>query len=152
MREIENLQRVLQVQLPEQYRRFLLQYNGGVPDPALNCLYRIPQEFQSQFAEGFDLVVVHCFYFVKSPIEACALIGLNIDYRGRIPSDTIMIASDPFGDQFLLGVGKENTDRIYYWDHDSEGFDPPEDMYHNVAQISPSFERFIDSLEPNADR
>ena len=70
----------------------------------------------------------------------------NISFKGRIPKDTLAIASDPGDNLILMGVGDDNNGKIYFWvkDHEVEEGDTP--GYDNICLLANSLPEFLDSL------
>ncbi len=143
--ELVELQRALEMtELPAGYRQFLFSTNGGRPTNEFKW-FRV--ENPEDFVEGFNGVMVDCFLSVKdNKHPTCEILETAKTFAGRIPSDTLPIADDPFGNLILLGVGERNFNEVFLWDHEAEGFEPPGDEYHNVGKLADSFEEFIEGL------
>ena len=143
--ELLELQRALEMtELPVGYWQFLLTTNGGRPTNEFKW-YKVKNA--EDFVAGFNGVMVDCFLSVKDKEQpTCEILEIAKTFAGRIPSDTLPIADDPFGNLILLGVGEGNFNEVFLWDHEAEGYEPPEDEYHNVGKLADSFEEFIEGL------
>jgi hypothetical protein len=121
----------LGARLPEAYRQYLLNYNGGMWEP--KC-------FVISKAEGESSV--HSVYGLHSGPEYCQLNSMREIFSDRIPRDVLAIASDAFGNQICLGISGKRRDVVYFWNHEIVG-------EKGLSRIADSFENFIDSLFKN---
>ena len=119
--------------LPKDYRKFLLKYNGGYPCKKI-------------FNFDDNSSVVDCFYgFIKDFLK-----NILIKYRDmgiRYPANTLAIGDDVFGNLILLSVKGVDRGKVYFWDHDCEAEDGVEPDYSNLTLIADSFDEFINSLK-----
>lgn len=123
--------------LPDDYRTFLLRYNGG--RPARRAF---------QFARSLMIHVRPAIHWFLSLHDGAAS---NLEHiarapRGRIPPDTLPIANDPFGSYVLLGLAGEARSKIYFWDHERTAAAPPD--WSTVDLVADRFDRFLRQLEP----
>jgi hypothetical protein len=124
--DVSHFEMSIAARLPDDYRDFLLRYNGGYPRP-------------SKFRGG-DEVLSHFFGLWQKHAD------LNYEllaHRGFIPEGTIPIASDPFGNSILLEVARPNLGRIWFWDHERSG-----EPAKAVSLLANSFTEFVESLVP----
>lgn len=135
---------VIGFHLPNKYREFLLKTNGGQPSRKNNTFFVVDNpDLHPDFRE----VEVDLFFHLHS--EDYPDLELRVEYStflGRVPRETIPIATDPFGNLFLLGVHESVYDVVFFWDHETEGFNKPVDPFHNVGRLANSFESFVDAL------
>jgi cell wall assembly regulator SMI1 len=117
--------------LPEDYRAFLIAYNGGAVSRT---------HFHISEAEGDSTLA--SFYGLHDGPTWARLDAAFADYRGRIPAWLLPIAADEGGNAICLGLTGEDRGRIYFWDHECEGAAP--DIA--VTRIAPSFRVFCDHL------
>src|SRR5438874_2719786 len=99
--DVSHFEMSIAVRLPDDYREFLLRYNGGYPSP--------------NGFRGGDEVLNHFFGLWQKHAD------LNYEllaHRRFIPEGMIPIASDPFGNAILLEVANPNRGRIWFWDHE----------------------------------
>lgn len=124
------------VRLPDDYRRFLLEHNGGEPTP--RCF---------RFA---DRTGPH----TDGAVRAFAGIGSGDSYdwdrlyrtfaaAGRVPPDVVPIAKDSFGNLVCIVVRGAHRGTVYFWDHELET-DPA--SYENMDRVADSFTAFLACL------
>lgn len=116
----------LGVALPVDYRRFLLEHNGGSP---IICCFDVP---------GWGDSLVNEFYGLG--FSDYRSIDRAIERRVDVLSttQTIPIGYDPGGNGIFMGVGPANFGVVYFWDHEEED--------GALIQLAPSFEAFIEGL------
>lgn len=123
------------VRLPEDYRRFLLQYNGGWPEPD-----------SFKFKDSDKGSSVQAFFGIKGQYD---LLDEVRRYRRRLPERLFPIAIDPGGNRVCISVVGDDTGKIYFWDHemsaDAEQGETP-DTVDNIVPIADSFDEFLDGL------
>jgi SMI1 / KNR4 family (SUKH-1) len=134
--QLDEFERDEGVQLPAEYREFLLTSNGGRPHANVD----VPE---------FMEVVVNDFFGLQAG-EEYDLRGERAMYEDRIPPGTIPIAGDPGGNLFLLSVDGDSKGAVYYWDHEEEPQDGGTDWsdFENVYRIAASFDEFLALLRP----
>src|SRR5438105_1828158 len=94
-------------QLPDDYRKFLLENNGGFPWP--NCV---------TFTEAGRKTAsdVFCYFAIRDK-RAWASLEWHFDtFSGRLPKNTVPIARDSCGNLWLLTVGGERAGSVFFWD------------------------------------
>ena len=136
--DIKYFENRFNVNLPIAYRNFLLQFNGGDPEPHL-------------FAENIELgyLVVNELYGIKAQEKYNDLEHKLEIYDGRVSNNFIAIGGDPGGNQFCIGISGDFTGKIFFWDHEEEVDEDdfvdnvlPENMY----LLADDFSIFIDQL------
>lgn len=117
-------------EFPEDYREFLLRYNGGLAEEGV---FDIPGRGQSSV-----------IFFGVDTKESYSDLVLNFnDYKFRLPEKSIPIGFDPGGNLIcLVHIGGEW--KVYFWDHEKDN-DPP--VVANMLLLNESFSKFVDSLE-----
>ncbi|KQO04980.1 SMI1/KNR4 family protein [Paenibacillus sp. Leaf72] len=118
-----------ELKLPDQYKHFLLKFNGGYPQAST---FKISDE------EGES--VVNKFYGIGDMKGSLAKIFEILD--GELPAGFISIANDPGGNEICIGIGEKYFGNIYLWIHD---MDSDEEM-SNMFLLSSSFDDFFDNL------
>jgi hypothetical protein len=121
--------------LPENYRQFLLEHNGGGPHPmdAINFI-------DGGVPNSSD---VHFFYGIHNG-ENWASIEWNIkNYKERIVDEGMPIAGDSGGNQYVLIVEGGKAGQIFFWNHEGETKPP---SYENMSFIASSFKEFTEKL------
>jgi cell wall assembly regulator SMI1 len=121
--------------LPDEYREFLLLYNGGRP---------VPSAFQFAANKGSDTDSLVNWFLSLHDGEVSNLEKVARLMNGRIPSETLPIARDPFGNLILLGLHGDVRGKIYFWDHEREPDDQPD--WSNIDLIADDFDRFMRGL------
>ncbi|MFH1897550.1 MAG: SMI1/KNR4 family protein [Candidatus Desantisbacteria bacterium] len=134
---MENLKRAeetIVATLPEEYKQFLMKYNGG---RAFNI---------KQFGGGLDFEAI-------TDGDDNNFFGTYNSLKGRIPEDTVAIAIDPGGNYVLLGIKGPNRGKVFFWMLDFEDREEWEAPYESkVDFVANSFNEFLDSLsEYNED-
>ncbi len=140
--QINELEMHLDISLPDDYKKFLLEWNGGKPTPDR---FSIPGwSNKSSVVNRFLAVHAGKHSNLQKKIEV---------YEDRLPRELIPIAEDPFGNLICLGLGGNRLGRIYFWDHedelDDEGLSRLD--FSNVYELAESLKQFTDSLRPRAD-
>jgi hypothetical protein len=118
--------------LPDDYKGFLLQHNGGRP-------------LHSELSE-FGIDVQWLFGMVEKPTWASLFNALDV-YEGRIPSWYMPIGNDSGGNLYIMSLYEENKGVIAFWDHEGEAKENGSDYYDNLTHVANSFSEFIDLLQ-----
>lgn len=124
--ELEKFEAHLQVQLPADYRQFLLEYNGGRPEPNLFTFHGQEEGSDCHYllglngSDGFDL---------RPFIET---------HKERLPAGLFAIAYDSLGNLICLSTRKEDLGRIYFWDHQLHG-----KQAQAPTLVAENFEKFL---------
>lgn len=100
--------------LPTTYRAFLLEHNGGTPEPSSYCRKRNkkPSEECRYF---FGLQCGRSYAEIEDALETY----LGED-ETRIPRRLLPIAEDSFGNLICLSLRGEDVGKVYFWDHEEE--------------------------------
>ncbi len=125
----------LHCQLPEQYRSFLLTYNGGRVSPA-----------GFVFAERtgpYTDSLVHALYSLYDG-DLCNLQKALLSRNGRMPDGVIPIGNDPGGNAICLVLTGDRRGQVWFWDHEREPETQPD--WSNMDLIAPSFDAFMRGL------
>jgi hypothetical protein len=116
--------------LPPKYKKFLLESNGGAPEPnvfetgepgisCVNGLFGI-------YTGGYEDVGVRMGVF-----------------DGRLPNGFIPVGDDPSGNLICLGITHRYYEKIYFWDHEEE---PDEPDMSNMHFLADNIYDFLDNL------
>lgn len=108
--DISRVEKQLGVVLPDDYRKFLLQHNGGRPKLKVFPIY-------GDLAD--DQALLEHFYCISDGDEY-DLARNEISLRGRLPKDMLAIGEDPGGNYICISLSNKDFGRIYYWDHEGE--------------------------------
>lgn len=155
---VRRLEEAIHIRIPEDYRKFLLKYNGGGPDETNYCF---PKPVGNQSG-----VTISLFF----PLEGWRItIEEEVkNYKGRVPRNLLPFGSDDSGNLFCLGLEGKSSGKVFFWDHEQEkaafeliGEPVPEDVRQenqekfvsdgneytgNVFFVANSFEEFANNL------
>lgn len=132
--EISDFEKEIKSDLPSDYKIFLMEYNGGQPQP---------DSFKF-FSDRDDASSVDRFLSLGKEKNSNLLKYYNI-YRNRIPPGFIPIAHDAGGSLIIMEL-KVNDNGIYFWDHEVEVDEGESPDVNNIYLISKSFSDFINNL------
>lgn len=139
-RELQEYEASLGVRLPSEYREFLLEFNGGVPD---NDSFLLPGE--SSYADSS----VRSFFGVSAGFDNSLAYYLKIYVKAkRIHGDMLPIAEDYGGNIVVLAVKGPKVGHVLFWNHELEGTKPDSSLIEHLIPIAPSFSEFVDGLVP----
>jgi cell wall assembly regulator SMI1 len=135
--QINDLEKKFNICLPNEYRNFLLKYNGGIPRPSVfNFKDNGGQETNS---------LVHYFYAIYNESNYDNLEQNYILYikEKRIPLNILPIADDPFGNMICISLSGNDCGNVYFWNHEEE---VENESYDNLSLIANNFNEFLDNL------
>jgi SMI1-KNR4 cell-wall len=135
---VEEAERLLEVRIPDEYRRFLLEEsNGGTPEP---CIFW-RDEWPRPGVDGFlgvgldgDADLVHVYE----------------QYRDRMPSWCLPFA-DSGGDWLCLSLREEDRGKVLFWFHEEEADEGEPATDRNLYVIEAGFDAFLNGLRPIDD-
>ncbi len=140
LESIALLEHDLKINLPPDYIKHLLTYNGGRPE----------KDSFDFFEDGKDQSSNISKFFALYESEYNNLKKEVLIYKNRIPKELIPIGGDGCGNNICLGIIGEQYNKVYFWDHDMEWYKltdgGTEPYYNNLYLIANSFEGFINSL------
>ena len=119
------------VTLPEEYKVFLLEYNGGDVDPNVFSISDEHGESALNILYGLDAVS-----------EYDDLSNVFDSLEGELPQELLSIGDDAGGNQICIGVSGKYVNKVYIWMHDIE----EDEHMTNVFFLSGNFNEFLDSL------
>lgn len=130
---IEELEELIGFPLPDEYKKFLIKYNGGTSKVRYSKFYvkelneEIPLDvlYGIGVEETFDLSV--CFE----------------DFDEDLLPNSLIIGDDPGSGLIVLITDDENYG-VYYWDHSF--YFPQSSEKENTYKVADSFEEFINTL------
>lgn len=137
---LENIARFEQknnLKLSDQYKRFLLEYNGGYVEPNVFKISEEQGESALNILYGLD---------ISEDYDELSSVYETMD--GIIPSNFISIGDDAGGNQICLGLDELYCGKIFIWIHNmGQG----EEM-NNMFLLANDFTSFLDNLyEDGAD-
>ena len=126
--------------LPESYRDFLVNHNGGKP---------MPCDFEVSKKEGSNSL--HVVYGIHNGPSYTNLEEVNALYSDRIPSNLIAFADDPFGNAICIGIGSDNLGKVFFWNHELESEYKKEPSKESPTLVAESFSEFLSGLYEYVD-
>jgi len=134
-----NFEMKLKSKLPDDYRSFLLEYNGGKPE---ENIFAIPKTKKQ--------CGVTCFFGIYNSKKATDLVTERARFSDRLPAHILPIASAKDGNLVCLSLASPDFGSLYLWDHELENESPSGE---SLLKILPSFSEFMAALQkfdPNA--
>ena len=130
--ELSDFEKVNDIILPNDYKDFLLKFNGGVPNPNVN--------------ENPSTVVTYILGMHNGDYYASLYKHVDI-FKRRLPFSTFPIATDGFGNLFIMSVHPKGLGHIYFWDHEGEPEYQDGHYIDNCYFVSYSFTEFLNNLK-----
>ncbi|ATB40254.1 hypothetical protein CYFUS_005702 [Cystobacter fuscus] len=138
--DLANVERELGVVLPDDYKSFMLQHNGGTTEPDG---FAIRWREGQKGADDWKTSTLSRLYYVWNERLSNLVRNNKTTFKDRIPSDTITVGADAGGNQILLVVSGLNKGKVLFWVKDYEASDGDTSGYDNVGVLADSFEEFI---------
>ena len=132
--EILKLEDEIGFTLPNDYKEFLINFNGGVPEVKYSTftLNELEENIGLQVLYGLDLE------------ENLDLREWYEEYEDDLLDDCLIIGHG-IGFGFIVLVNSPEVSGVYFWDNSFELDNSSED--ENIYKISDSFRQFIDELK-----
>ena len=128
---VASVERELGVRLPDDYRSFLFQFNGGQPTPDA-----------FRFKGGSDGSLVNIFFGINHPDQQHDLVRVWRDNRRVLSADLLPIGYDAGGSLILLGIGGKRRGRVFFEFRDQAGEDDDPMSEEFIGEIGDSFAAF----------
>jgi hypothetical protein len=135
--KVEEFETLIGRILPDEYKQFLLQHNGGSPQP--------PGFKFVLKDDDWDMAMVAWFLALFDG-EYVNITDYFYTYQDRIPKDMLAIAHDPGGSLILLGLEGNKKGKVFFWLQELEEDDGEPPTYDNVAFVANSFNEFLNSF------
>jgi hypothetical protein len=117
--------------LPEPYRAFLVDCNGGSP---VKCLFGIPD---------WGETVVDCFHGLATGHRTYDLDWVNERSKFHLPDGVLSIATDPGGVDICISLVEKGLGKVFLADTSGR--------YQDLLRVAPDFQAFLDMLvDPDA--
>jgi hypothetical protein len=129
--ELADFEKANKIELPSDYKAFLLESNGGVPAPNKNV--------------SPETIVTYILGMHNGDYYASLYKHISM-FMTRLPHSTFPIATDPFGNLFIMSLHPENYGHIYFWDHEGEPEIQDGHYTDNCYFVAHSFSEFASSL------
>lgn len=128
-------------QLPNDYREFLLEHNGGRPEKSAFTAPDDPLEEDSEWVErelvGFYGLHEHDAPITQATMDAFKLSNAWRDFQKDVPGNTLLpISQDTSGSYICLDLGREHFGQVCLFDHE----------YDVAIPLAKIFETFLETL------
>lgn len=130
-KELNDFEMTNSIRLPYDYKHFLLKTNGGQP---IKNNSKKPE------------TVISYIFGMHNGAYFASLYKQIDTFSRRIPLGTVPIASDPFGNLFLMSFHPENCGQIFFWAHEGEPQNQDGHYVDNVSFVASSFSDFVNEL------
>ncbi len=130
---IDDFEKIIDFSLPNDYKNFLLEYNGGIPEVKYSTFN------VKELNEDISLDIL-----LGLAIDKLDLQKRNAEYKEDLLPYCIIIGDDP-GSGMIVLINDLELKGIYYWDH-SFYFEKSNEE-QNIYKITDSFREFIDGLK-----
>lgn len=122
--------------LPGDYRKFLLEKNGGIPSKSKVRTY-----------DNMERIVQHLYALTNQSKQFTIGHFLEV-YRNRLPTTMLPIGDDPAGNLFLIGIADDqNYGKVFFWDHEQEADMENQPYAKNISIVAQSFSEFLNKLQ-----
>lgn len=121
--DVQALEYKYEIELPEDYKHFLLNNNGGIPDR----VYYI--ENDADLVVNFFLSLGSEKYSLEEYIEAWREEGLSGEF--------VPIGEDAFGNLICIACKGNKKGQLYFWNHE----------FPEIRLIAPSFNHLLLNLK-----
>jgi len=141
--EISNFEKEINVELPNEYKTFLLKYNGGKPSK-----YVFPD------TEDLYSFAISDLYGLNTKQDYNDLRRSWNLFKDRIFKQFISIGRTIDGDQITLGISGPLKGKVYFWDHNTEleNDEFTENVLPgNMYLLADSFNEFLNKLEEDTE-
>jgi hypothetical protein len=127
--QIERLERRIGRPLPDEYRSFLRQQDGG------------------RLADNTEAVKE--VFGLAPTVPEYANLWHKLDvYSSRVPDWLLPVASDEFGNLFAISTRDEDLGSVWFWDHEEEADEGEPPTEENLRYRAPDWQSFLNGLEP----
>ncbi len=131
IKTLEDFEQIIQYRLPEDYRKYLLNFNGAEPT---NTVCSISD------AEGETRI--HGVLGIHDGPEYCRLESNFGDDNSTKKTGLLAFSDDAFGNYFCISLLPKHYGEVYFYDHESSYADDID----TLIKIADSFDCFIESL------
>jgi hypothetical protein len=141
--DLRRFERGLGHELPADYRRFVLEVNGGYA-PSANCVFRVRR----------DETVLNSLYSLNAPNETDDLTTRQLYPKypdNNLPKDALAIGYDETGGRIVLPLDGPHRGEVWHIEtEDPPAESNPRDWFdrRNVSRLAGSFAEFIAGLRP----
>jgi cell wall assembly regulator SMI1 len=112
--------------LPEDYRRYLLQQDGG----------RL---------EDNNEAVINIFGLGQVPDWTSMWLKLET-FHGRVPAWLLPVAQDAYGNLYAISLRPKDLGSVWFWDHEEEADEGEPPSEENITWKAESWTAFLEGL------
>ena len=139
--DILGIESYLNVKVPQDYKAFLLRFNGGIPEES--CI-----DFNG---EKLNIPGEDIKFFFNIGKKVTNTLKHKMDSIGdNLPAKIIYIANTHGGNFFLLSLRDDSYGSVYYKDHEYEDtldFDPLNNLFpESIVKVADNFDEFLSRL------
>ena len=127
------------ISLPDDYRTFLLETNGGRPKQ--RCFDYADES--GPYTDG----AIQAFHGIHGETYN-RLDKIAETSKAVVPGSFLPIASDSFGNSICLGISGPERGKVYFFDEEGASDGEPEENRTHLHRIADSFREFLDVLKP----
>jgi hypothetical protein len=139
---IREAERALKLRFPDDYISFLLQFNGGVPEPdGFSVAWPNGGQFEEMWASS-AVSRLYSIGFDGFP----DLVEENQNYEGGLPAGTFSIGMDAAGNEILIDAAGAYRGKVLFWVLEGAPEDGVRPTYANCGIVADSFTQFLESL------
>lgn len=132
--DLEQFEVTSGLSIPENYRKFLLETNGGIPEPDAFLIPNCETK-----------AIVGLLYGLQTEPPSFDIAHQLLSLRDRLPEGCIPIGEDPGGNLLLLGTLDAERGKIFFWDRDY--FLDTSNDEGNTYEIADGIFEFLESLQ-----
>ena len=140
--QIQEVEELIGLEFPLEYKEHLLKFNGGQCYPNVFSFYENGETTNSSI--DWFLAIYEGRY--NNLIKEIRMVKIE---EKRMPSQILPIAHDPGGNLICISCKGQDFGKVYFWNHEDEvdyRFSDDND-YSNLYLISNSFNEFINGLK-----
>lgn len=139
--QLEELEKTIGTKLPEDYRAFLVEFNGSRPEKRAFMAPEDPLEEEGEWSErelvGFYGLHNHNIPIDRDTMDAFKLNEAWADLQNDVPGNTLLpIGQDWSGNYVCLQLNPENFGEVCFFDHE----------YEVETKLAEDFSAFVESL------
>ncbi len=131
--ELNKIASEIGLELPTDYKAFLLKYNGGSPEPDAFSI----KEHEEKVG------TLQLFFGIDREIESSCLKWNYDEYIDRIPNLHLPIACSDTNDLICLVLSKDQYGSVVFWDAMDE---TSKDNLDNIYEVANSFTQLLELL------
>jgi len=143
--ELTRFEQLIDVELPEEYREYMLS-DGGGDSPKADLCFKFGKPGVLDKNENQDEALLGVLSSTEGLFASFQYMNSPDRERNWLPQDMIVIGTIG-GSCILLCIQGERSGRIYFWDDSLFPIeDDVEETYENICYVDADFNEFIDNL------